>query len=246
MSRPISSPNTVRINWDQPIDQDTLDKVKAFKNSLGTDDRVLAKSSGNTTIYTQQRESLSEKFIRKLDKYEKNVKAAWSHVSDLLSFKNQGNASDATKNVKDTPTQKSLPLQSSSISVKKFNSQITNFTNTIPVFVGLQNAHTKADLSALETEINQVENLDSALYFFATGPRSLEKVKSEFSAFLAFAKAQATGDTIEDQNRDAINFAKRWMPVSINSRDELIGLFGENAHRTISAAAVQLALFYKD
>jgi hypothetical protein len=246
MSRPVSSPHTVQINRDQAIDQETLNKVKAFKNSLDPNDRVLVKNSGNTTIYTQQRESVSEKFTRKLDNFEKNVKAAWSHVGDLFSVKNKGNRSEATKNVKNTPTHKSLPPESNSISVKKFNSRITNFTNTIPVFVGLQNDHTKAGLSALEAEIKQVKNLDRALSFFATGPRSLEKVQNEFSAFLAFAKAQATRDTIEDKNRGAIDFANRWMAVSVNSKDELIDHFGEKAYGTISAAALQLAVYCKE
>ena len=248
MSRPISSPNTVSINRDKAIDQNALDGVKAFKKSLGPNDRVLVSSSGNTTIYRQHRESVSEKITRKLGNFEKNVKSAWSHVSDLFSVKNQGNGSEATKNIKDTPTQKSPPPEPSSISVKQFNSQISPITNTciIPVFVGLQNDYTKDGLSTLETEIKQVKNLDRALGFFATGPRSLEKVNNEFSAFQAFAKAQATGETFADQNGDAIDFANRWMPVSISSKDELIGLFGEKAYDTITAAAVQLALFYKD
>jgi hypothetical protein len=248
MSRPVSSSNTVSINWDQAPNQNDLNEVNAFKKSLGPNDRVLVNSSGNTTIYTQHRESVSEKIARKLDNFEKHVKSAWSHVGDLFSVKNKGNGPEATKNIKDTPTQKSPPPKSSSISVKQFNLQISPITNTfiIPKFVGLQNDHTKAGLSAPKTEVNEVENLDRALDFFATGPHSLDKVKNEFSAFLAFAEAQAGGETFADQNGDAINFAKRWMPVSIHSKDELIGLFGQKAYGTITAAAVQLALFYED
>lgn len=247
MSRPVSSPNMVSINRNA-IDEDALNKLKEFQSGLGRNDRVVTSNSGDTTIYTKHTESASEKFIRKLDSFEKHVKAAWSHVSDLFSVKNQGNESEETKNIKDTPTQKSPPPKSSSISVKQFNLQISPITNTfiIPKFVGLQNDHTKAGLSAPKTEVNEVENLDRALDFFATGPHSLDKVKNEFSAFLAFAEAQAGGETFADQNGDAINFAKRWMPVSIHSKDELIGLFGQKAYGTITAAAVQLALFYED
>ena len=147
-----------------------------------------------------------------------------------------------TKNVKDTPTQKTP----SSISVKQFNSQISPITNTciIPVFVGLQSDSIKTGLSALETEINKVKNLDRALNIVAPSTGSLEKVKNEFSAFQAFAKAQATGETFADQNGDAISFAKRWADVSIHSQDQLIDHFGEKAYWTITAAAVQLAVSY--
>jgi hypothetical protein len=244
MNRPISSTNTVTINRDQAPDQDALNELKAFKRGLGRNDRVQVRISGNTTIYTQHKESVSEKFIRKLDNFEKNVKSAWSHVSDLFSVKNQGNESEAKKNIKDTPTQK-IP---SSISVKQFNSQISPITNTciIPVFVGLRNDPTKTRLSDLDTEINKVKNLDRALYIFATGAVSLANVKNEFSVFQAFAKAQATGETFADQNGDAISFAKRWAPVFVNSEDHLIEHFGEKAYWTITAAAVQLAATYKD
>jgi hypothetical protein len=241
MSRPISSPPTVSIDFNA-IDQDALNKVNTFKNGLRPNDRVQVGSLGNKTIYTQHRESVSEKVIRKLENFEKNVKSAWSHVSDLFSVKNQGNESEAKKNIKDTPTQK-IP---SSISVKQFNSQISPITNTciIPVFVGLQNDPTKTRLSALDTEIKQVKNLDRALYIFATGAVSLANVKNEFSVFQAFAKAQATGETFADQNGDAISFAKRWAPVFVDSEDHLIEHFGETAYWTITAAAVQLAATY--
>jgi hypothetical protein len=241
MSRPISSPPTVSIDFNA-IDQDALNKVNTFKNGLRPNDRVQVGSLGNKTIYTQHRESVSEKVIRKLENFEKNVKSAWSHVSDLFSVKNQGNESEAKKNIKDTPTQK-IP---SSISVKQFNSQISPITNTciIPVFVGLQNDPTKTRLSALDTEIKQVKNLDRALYIFATGAVSLANVKNEFSVFQAFAKAQATGETFADQNGDAISFAKRWAPVFVDSEDHLIEHFGEKAYWTITAAAVQLAATY--
>jgi hypothetical protein len=243
MNRTVYSPQTLTIDRNQTITQDTLNEVKAFQESLGANARVLFTRSGNTETYTEHRESLLEKFFRKLDKFEKNVQAAWSRVNDLFTDKNQGNSPEATKDIKGTPTHKSLPSESGSMSLKKFNSQITRLTNTIPVFVGLQSDHTKTRLLALETEIKQVKSLDRALCFFATGPRSLEKIKIEFSDFLAFAKAQATGNTFEDQNRDAVNFAKHWMPVSISSRDELIDLFGKSAYTTITNAAVQLALF---
>lgn len=244
MSRPISSTNTVTINRDQAPDQDALNELKAFQRGLGRNDRVVTSYSGNTTIYTKHTESAAKKFNRKLDNFEKNVKSAWSHVSDLFSVKNQGNESGATKNVKGTPTQKSP----SSISVKQFNLEIAPITNTciIPVFVGLQNDLTKTGLSALQTEINEVENLNRALDIVAPSTRSLAKVKNEFSVFLAFAKAQAAGETFTDQNGDAISFAKRWMPVSIHSKDQLIEAFGEKAYGTIMAAALQLALYYRE
>jgi hypothetical protein len=132
-------------------------------------------------------------------------------VSNLFSVKNQGNESEVTKYIKDTPTQKTP----SSISVKQFNSQISPITNTciIPVFVGLQSDPTKTGLSVLQTKINEVENLNHALNIVAPSTGSLAKVKDEFSVFLAFAKAQATGETFADQNGDAINFANRWVNV---------------------------------
>jgi hypothetical protein len=246
MSRPVSSPKTLTINWDQAITQDKLNEVSAFKKSLGHDARVLFNRSGNTETYTEHRESLPEKFFRKLDKFEKNVQAAWSWVNNLFTDTNQGNSLEATKNIKGTPTNKSLPSEPSSISVKRFNSQIANFTNTIPVFVELQYDHRKAGLSALETEIKQVKNLNRGLDFFTTPSRSLEKVKNEFLAFQAFAKAQAGGKTFADQNRDAINFAKGWAPVSVNSKDELIELFGKQAYEIITTAALELASSYQD
>lgn len=243
MSRPISSPPTVSIDRNA-LDQDALNELKAFKRGLGRNDRVLVSSLGSTTIYTQHRESVSEKFNRKLGNFEKSVKLAWSHVSDLFSVKNQGNGSGATKNIKDTPTQKSP----SSISFKQFNLDIIPITNIhiIPALVGLQKDHTKAALSALETEIQQVKNLDRALDIFATGARSLANVKDEFLVFLAFAKAQAGGETFADQGGGAINFAKRWAAVAVNSQDQLIDHFGEKAYWTITAAAIQLAVIYKD
>ena len=97
MSRPVSSPNNISINRDHAIDQDALNNLKNFKKGLGRNDRVLISNSGNTSIYTKHRESVSEKFIRKLNNFEKNVKAAWSHVSDLFSVKNQGNNSEEIK-----------------------------------------------------------------------------------------------------------------------------------------------------
>ena len=241
MSRPISSPTTVSINRNA-LDQDALNELKAFKRGLGRNDRVVTSYSGNTTIYTKHTESAAEKFNRKLDNFEKNVKSAWSHVSDLFSVKNQGNESGATKNVKGTPTQKSP----SSISVKQFNLEIAPITNTciIPVFVGLQSDPTKIGLSALQTEIDKVENLDRALDIVAPSTGSLEKVKNKFSAFQAFSKAQAVGETFADQNGDAISFAKRWAAVFVRSEDQLIDHFGENAYWTITAAATQLAATY--
>lgn len=240
MSRPVSSPNTVTIALDQPIDQASLSVIKRFKNSLGPNDRVLINNSGNTTIYTQHTESASEKFIRKLGNFEKNVKAAWSHVSDLFSFKNQGNGSEATKNVKDTTTHKSTQPESSSISVKKFNLEITPYTNTciIPVLGNLDNA-TKDKLKDLEPMIRGM-NLARALDFFSTGPESLAKVEKEFAAFLQFAQAQGRGESVTHQNRDAINFANRWAAIPPSEYKELKARFGES-YLSIFNAAFALA-----
>lgn len=248
MSRPVSSPKTLTINWDQAITQDKLNEVSAFKKSLGHDARVLFNRSGNTETYTEHRESLPEKFFRKLDKFEKNVQAAWSWVNNLFTDTNQGNSLEATKDIKGTPTHKSPPPDSSSMSVKKFNLEITSLSNTciIPVFTELQDDDTKANLLNLLIEFNQLGKLDRALDFFTTPSRSLEKVKNEFLAFQAFAKAQAGGKTFADQNRDAINFAKGWAPVSVNSKDELIELFGKQAYEIITTAALQLASSYQD
>lgn len=237
MSRPVSSPNTVTIALDQPIDQASLSKIKRFKNSLGPNDRVLINNSGNTTIYTQHTESASEKFIRKLGNFEKNVKAAWSHVSDLFSVKNQGNESEATKNIKDAPTQKSP----SSISVKQFNLEIAPITNTciIPVLDDLTDHRGNLkDLARMICEMNISYSLD----FFSTGPQSLEKVEKEFSAFVQFAQAQGHGESVTHQNRDAINFANRWVAIPISEHNELMERFGDS-FLTISRAAYSLATF---
>jgi len=237
MSRPVSSPSTVTINRDQAIDQDALNKIKTFKKSLGPNDRVLVQNSGTTTVYTQHKESVSETFIRKLDNLEKNAKAAWSHVRDSFSGKNQGNGSEATKNVKDTPTQKS-PI---SISVKQFNLLITPFNNTciIPVLDNL--AHQRdnlKDLGRLSCEMN----LENALKFFSTDPQSLAKVEKEFSAFLQFAQAQGRGESVTHQNRDAIDFAKRWAAVPTSEYKELKARFGET-YLAIFDAAFALSTF---
>lgn len=241
MSRPISSQNSVSISLDQPIDQDALNKVKTFKKSLGPNDRVLVNRSGNTTIYTQHKESASEKFSRKLDNFEKNVKTAWSHVSDLLSIKNQGNESGATKNIKDTPIQKSP----SSISAKQFNLDITPIINTctIPVLDDLTNH--RGNLNDLERMIGEM-NIDYSLGIFSTGSQSLEKVGKEFSAFVQFAQAQGRGESVTHQDKGAINFANRWtaIPYGSDERYALNARFGES-YKIIDKAAVALAAFDK-
>jgi hypothetical protein len=98
----------------------------------------------------------------------------------------------------------------------------------------------------LKLRSNKLKTSIVGLIFFTTPSRSLEKVKNEFLAFQAFAKAQAGGKTFADQNRDAINFAKGWAPVSVNSKDELIELFGKQAYEIITTAALELASSYQD
>ena len=239
MSRPISSQNSVSISLDQPIDQDALNKVKTFKKSLGPNDRVLVNRSGDTTIYTQHKESVSEKFSRKLNNFEKNVKAAWSHVSDLLSIKNQGNGSAATKNIKDIPTQK----PPSSISVKQFNLEIALINNTCIILV-LDDLiyQPKGELNNLRSMIEKINSLDRALDLLATGPQDLEKIQKEFSAFLDFAEAQAQGKSVTHQNRDAIHFANRWVKIPPSEYKEMKERFGES-YAPIFNAASALANF---
>ena len=244
MSRPTSSPNTVSINRDKAIDQNALDGVKAFKKSLGPNDRVLVSSSGNTMIYTQHRESVSEKITRKLGNFEKNVKSAWSHVSDLFSVKNKGNNSEATKNVKDTPTQKSPPPESSSISVKQFNSQISPITNTciIPVFEDLT-LQTRDKLSNLKDAVDKLPFLESAFNLLASGAQDRKKAIKEFSAFLEFAEAQGQGQSVTHENRDAINFANRFLAIKYDNDEMKLG-FGES-YLAIFNAASSLSIFGK-
>lgn len=245
MSRPVSSPNNISINRDHAIDQDALNNLKNFKKGLGRNDRVLISNSGNTSIYTKHRESVSEKFIRKLNNFEKNVKAAWSHVSDLFSVKNQGNNSEEIKNIKDTLATKSPALESSSISVKKFNSSITQLTNTciIPVLDEL-NEH-RNDLKNLASIINKI-NLSYALDCFSTGSQGIGKVEKEFLAFLNFASAQSQGKPVTHPNRDAIDFAKRWttIPYGSDERYNLKARFG-TSYPIIDNTAVALAAFDK-
>jgi hypothetical protein len=239
MNRPISSTNTVTINRDQAPDQDALNELTVFKRGLGRNDRVQVNSLGNTTIYTQHKESLSEKFIRKLDNFEKNVRSAWSHVSDLFSVKNQGNESGATKNVKGTPTQKSP----SSISVKQFNLEIAPITNTciIPVLDDLT-YETRSALNNLRTMTDKIESLDYALDLLASNPQDLEKVRTEFSAFLDFAEAQGQGKYVTQDNRGAIEFANRWAAIPPTEYKEMKERFGES-YPTIFNAALALANF---
>lgn len=233
MSRPISSPPTVSIDRNA-LDQDALNKLKTFQRGLGKNDRVVTSYSGNTTIYTKLTESAAEKFNRKLDNFEKNVKSAWSHVSDLFSVKNQGDASEVTKNIKDMPTQKTP----SSISVKQFNLNITPITNTciIPVLDDLTDQRDNLkDLGRMICEMNISYSLD----FFSTGSQSLEK---EFSAFAQFAQAQGRGESVTHPNRDAINFANRWVAIPPSEHKEMKARFGES-YPTILNAALALSNF---
>lgn len=233
MSRPISSPPTVSIDRNA-LDQDALNKLKTFQRGLGKNDRVVTSYSGNTTIYTKLTESAAEKFNRKLDNFEKNVKSAWSHVSDLFSVKNQGDASEVTKNIKDMPTQKTP----SSISVKQFNLNITPITNTciIPVLDDLTDQRDNLkDLGRMICEMNISYSLD----FFSTGSQSLEK---EFSAFAQFAQAQGRGESVTHPNRDAINFANRWVAIPPSEHKEMKARFGES-YPTIFNAALALSNF---
>ena len=233
MSRPISSPPTVSIDRNA-LDQDALNELKTFQRGLGKNDRVVTSYSGNTTIYTKLTESAAEKFNRKLDNFEKNVKSAWSHVSDLFSVKNQGDASEVTKNIKDMPTQKTP----SSISVKQFNLNITPITNTciIPVLDDLTDQRDNLkDLGRMICEMNISYSLD----FFSTGSQSLEK---EFSAFAQFAQAQGRGESVTHPNRDAINFANRWVAIPPSEHKEMKARFGES-YPTIFNAALALSNF---
>ncbi len=237
MSRPISSTNTVTINRDQAPDQDALNELKTFQRGLGKNDRFVTSCSGNTTIYTKLTESAAEKFNRKLDNFGKSVKSAWSHVSDLFSVKSQGTGSEATKNVKDTTTQKSP----SSISVKQFNLDITRITNTCntPVLDDLTDQRDNLkDLGRMICEMNTSYSLD----FFSTGSQSLEKVEKEFSAFAQFAQAQGRGESVTHPNRDAINFANRWVAIPPSEHKEMKARFGES-YLTIFNAALALSNF---
>ncbi len=239
MSRPISSPTTVSINRNA-LDQDALKELKAFQRGLGRNDRVQVSSSGNTTIYTQHKESVSEKVIRKLDNFEKNVKSAWSHVSDLFSVKNQGNESGATKYVKGTPTQKSP----SSISVKQFNLEIAPITNTciIPVFDDLTQK-TRKQLSNLTDTVEKLPFLESAFNLLTSGSEDRKKAIKEFSAFLEFAEAQGQGKSVTHENRDAINFANRFLKIPYDNEEMKLG-FGES-YLAIYNATFSLSVFGK-
>jgi hypothetical protein len=241
MSRPISSPPTVSINRNA-LDQDALKELKAFQRGLGRNDRVVTSYSGNTTIYTKHAESAAEKFNRKLDNFEKNVKSAWSHVSDLFSVKNQGNESGATKNIKDTPTQKSPPPESSSISVKQFNSQISPIINncTIPVFDDLTQ-ETRKKLNNLKDTVEKLPLLESAFNLLTSGSQDRKKALKEFSAFLEFAEAQGQGKSVTHQNRDAINFANRFLKIPYDNKEMKLG-FGES-YLAIYNATSSLSVF---
>ena len=238
MNRPISSPPTVSIDRNA-LDQDALNKLKTFQRGLGKNDRVVTSYSGNTTIYTKLTESAAEKFNRKLDNFGKSVKSAWSHVSDLFSVKSQGNGSEATKNIKDTPTQKTP----SSISVKQFNLDITPTNNTciIPVLDDLT-YQTKESLNDLRNMTAKIENLDRALYLLASGPEDLKKIKKEFEAFLDFAEAQGQGKSVTQSNRGAIEFANRWVEKPPSEYKDMQARFGES-YSTIFSAASSLAVF---
>ena len=241
MSRPIFSPTTVRIDRNA-INKNALNDLKAFQSGLGKNDRVVTTHSGSTTIYRKHTESAVEKFNRKLDNFEKNVKSAWSHVSDLFSVKNQGNGSEATKNVKDTPIQKSLPSESSSISVKQFNSQISPITNncTIPVFDDLTH-ETRKKLSNLEDKVEKLPHLEKAFNLLTNGSQDRKKSIEEFKAFLEFAKAQGQGKSVTHENRDAINFANRFLKIPYDNEDMKLG-FGES-YLAIFNAASSLSVF---
>jgi hypothetical protein len=238
MSRPIPSPTTVSINRNA-LDQDALNELKTFQRGLGKNDRVVTSYSGNTTIYTKLTESAAEKFNRKLDNFGKSVKSAWSHVSDLFSVKNQGNESGATKNVKGTPTQKAP----SSISVKQFNLDIAQTTNTciIPVLDDLT-YETRSALNNLRTMTDKIESLDYALDLLASNPQDLEKVRTELSAFLDFAEAQGQGKSVTQNNRGAIEFANRWVKKPPSEYKEMQARFGDS-YSTIFSAASSLANF---
>ncbi len=238
MSRLISSPPTVSIDRNA-INKDALNDLKAFQRGLGKNDRVVTTHSGSTTIYTKHTESAAEKFNRKLDNFGENVKSAWSHVSDLFSIKNQGNGSEATKNEKDTTTQKSP----SSISVKQFNLDITPITNIciIPVLDDLT-LQTREALNNLRNMTDKIKPLERALDLLASGPEDLEKIKKEFEAFLDFAEAQGQGKSVTQNNRGAIEFANRWVKKPPSEYKEMQARFGAS-YSTIFSAASSLAVF---
>jgi len=237
MSRPIFSPTSVSIDRNA-INKDALNDLKAFQSGLGKNDRVVTTHSGSTTIYTKHTESAEEKFYRKLDNFEKNVKSAWSHVSDLFSVKNQRNGSEATKNVKDTTTQKSP----SSISVKQFNLDITPITNfcIIPVFDDLTR-ETRKKLSNLEDEVEKLPHLEKAFNLLTNGSQDRKKSIEEFEAFLEFAKAQGQGKSVTQNNRGAIEFANRFLKIPYDNEDMKLG-FGES-YLAIFNAASSLSVF---
>lgn len=247
MDRTVSSPKMLTINWDQEITQDKLNEVSAFKKSLGHDARVLFNRSGNEVTFTEHRESLREKFFRKLDKFEKNVQAAWSRVNNRLTDTNQGNSLEGTKNIKGTPIHKSSPPDSSSMSVKKFNLEIASLSNTciIPVLDDL--AHQRDNLNNLARMVCEM-NLSYALDFFSTGSQSLGKTEREFSAFLQFAQAQGHGKSVTHRNRDAIDFAELWKGAASDefSREQLEFRFGKEAFNLIDKAAIELAAFARE
>ena len=238
MSRPIFSPTTVSIDRNA-INKDALNDLKAFQSGLRKNDRVVTTHSGSTTIYTKHTESAAEKFYRKLDNFEKNVKSAWSHVSDLFSVKNQGNGSEATKNVKDTTTQKSP----SSISVKQFNLDITPITNICIIpFLDDLTLQTRGALNNLRNMTDKIEPLERALDLLANGREDLEKIKKEFKAFLDFAEAQGQGKSVTQNNRGAIEFANRWVSKPPFEYEEMKARFGDS-YPAIFNAAFALANF---
>ena len=238
MSRPIFSPTTVSIDRNA-INKDALNDLKAFQRGLGKNDCVVTTHSGSTTIYTKHTESAVEKFYRKLDNFEKNVKSAWSHVSDLFSVKNQGNGSEATKNVKDTTTQKSP----SSISVKQFNLEITPITNICIIpFLDDLTLQTRGALNNLRNMTDKIEPLERALDLLANGREDLEKIKKEFKAFLDFAEAQGQGKSVTQNNRGAIEFANRWVSKPPFEYEEMEARFGDS-YPAIFNAAFALANF---
>lgn len=89
--------------------------------------------------------------------------------------------------------------------------------------------------------INEM-NISYSLDFFSTGSQSREIVKKEFSAFAQFVQAQGRGESVTHSNRDAINFANRWVAIPPSEYKEMSNRFGKS-YPVIFNAALALANF---
>jgi hypothetical protein len=244
MSRPVSS-MSLTIDLNKSIDQEKSSEINQFKKSLKPNERVLVNTSGTQTIYSRHRESRAETLSRKLDNFQKNMKAAFSVIQNCFMTKTRGdpigNHNREISHIKSPPANHSLTFEKSSISVRKFGA--LKETNTIPVLGELEKLRADGSLKKLHLEFeNYLQSTDVAV-----NSQNIKKSTSQFQleakAFSSFLGAQADGQVMQGQLKEAINFANRLMNLQLVKENELTEIFGIKDLGHILQAAFALQAF---